>query len=163
MPDGKIVEAYYVVELPLTVCAMAITEENEVLMVNQYRHPIEKVVLELPGGFVDDTEDPLIAVSRELLEETGYAFSSVEYVGRVTANPGVLSGYTNLYLAQGGKKVASQKLDDNEQIEVLKFPLEEVRTMLFRNEILQALHVSCLLYAFQKLDGEQRKCTNGEG
>jgi ADP-ribose pyrophosphatase YjhB (NUDIX family) len=155
MPGGKIVEAYYVVELPPTVCAVALTENDEVLMINQYRHPIEKTILELPGGFVDVSEAPLDGVSRELLEETGYTFSTVEYVGKVSANPGVLSGYTYCYLAKGGKKTAQQKLDDNEQIEVLKFPLEEVRSMLKRNEIVQSLHVSCLLYAFQKLDQDK--------
>jgi len=152
MPDGKIVDAYYVVELPASVCALAITEEGNVLMAKQYRHPLEEAIIELPGGFVDAGEDPSNAIGRELLEETGHAFSSIEYVGKVAANPGVLTGYTYLYLAQGGKKVASQSLDDNEEIEVLQIPLAEVRTMLLKNEIVQALHVSCLLYAFQKLD-----------
>lgn len=152
MPDGKIVDAYYVVELPASVCALAITEDGEVLMVRQYRHPLEKTILELPGGFVDEGEKPIIAVCRELLEETGYEFSSVEYLGMVAANPGVLTGYTYLYLARGGKNVASQSLDHNEEIEVSHIPLAEVRAMLLGNEIVQSLHVSCLLYAFQKLD-----------
>lgn len=152
MPDGKIVDAYYVVELPLSVCALAITEDGKALMIKQYRHPIGETIIELPGGFIDEKEDPAKAAARELLEETGYEFSSIEYVGKVAANPGVLSGFTYLYLAQGGKKIASQTLDHNEEIEVLQIPLEEVRAMLANNEIIQALHVSCLLYAFQKLD-----------
>lgn len=152
MPDGKIVDAYYVVELPPSVCALAITEDGKVLMAKQYRHPLEETLMELPGGFVDEGEEPSNAIGRELLEETGHGFSSIEYVGKVTANPGLLTGYTYLYLAQGGKKIASQSLDHNEEIEVLMVPLEEVREMLFKNEIVQALHVSCLLYAFQKLD-----------
>lgn len=152
MPDGKIVDAYYVVELPPSVCALAITEDGKVLMAKQYRHPLEETLMELPGGFVDEGEEPSNAIRRELLEETGHGFSSIEYVGKVTANPGLLTGYTYLYLAQGGKKIASQSLDHNEEIEVLMIPLEEVREMLFKNEIVQSLHVSCLLYAFQKLD-----------
>lgn len=157
MPDGKIVEAYYVVELPVSVCALAITEDGKVLMARQYRHPLEETLIELPGGFVDAGEDPSKAIGRELLEETGHEFSSIDYVGKVAANPGVLTGYTYLYLAQGGKKIASQSLDHNEEIEVLQIPLEEVRAMLLRNEIVQALHVSCMLYAFQKLDSMGRQ------
>ncbi|MEP7141369.1 MAG: NUDIX hydrolase [Ferruginibacter sp.] len=156
MPDGKIIDAYYVVELPVTVCALAITEEGKALMIRQYRHPIAETIIELPGGFIDEAEDPVKAVGRELLEETGYQFNLIEYVGKVAANPGVLSGYTYLYLAHGGKKIASQSLDHNEEIEVLQVPLEEVRAMLAKNEIVQALHVSCLLYAFQKLDSVSR-------
>ena len=145
-PGGKMVESYYVVELPTTVCALAITEEGNVL---------EETIIELPGGFADPGEEPLVAIERELLEETGYEFSSIECVGKVSANPGVLSGYTYLFLARGGKKVASQSLDANEEIELLQIPLEELRSMLSKNEIVQALHVSCLLYAFKKLDSEK--------
>ena len=152
MPDGTKVEGYYVVELPPSACALAITEEGKVLMAKQYRHPLEETLLELPGGFIDPGEDPLKAIGRELLEETGYEFSNIDYLGKVAANPGVLSGYTYLYLAVGGKKVAAQSLDHNEEIEVLQFSVEEVRAMLTNNEIVQALHVSCMLYAFQKLD-----------
>ena len=157
MPDGKIVKAYYVVELPPSVCALAITEDGKALMAKQYRHPVEETLIELPGGFVDANEDPSKAISRELLEETGHEFATIDYVGKVAGNPGVLSGYTWLYLAQGGKKVAAQSLDHNEEIEVLQIPLEEVRAMLKRNEIVQALNVSCLLYAFQKLDEKERQ------
>jgi ADP-ribose pyrophosphatase len=157
MPDGKIVDAYYVVELPVSVCALAITKEGGALMVRQYRHPIGETIIELPGGFVDEGEDPAIAIGRELLEETGHEFSSIEYVGKVAANPGLLTGYTILYLAQGGKKVAGQSLDRNEEIEILLMPLEDVHAMLSGNEVLQALHVSCLFYAFQKLDAMERQ------
>ncbi|HQW84256.1 MAG TPA: NUDIX hydrolase [Ferruginibacter sp.] len=152
MPNGKIVDEYYVVELPTSVCALAITKNNEVILAEQYRHPLEETIIEIPGGFVDVGESTATAIARELLEETGYNFSDYIYVGRVAANPGVLNNYTDLYLATGGKKVASQNLDANEEIKIKLLPLETVRQMLMNNEIKQALHVSCLFYAFNKLD-----------
>lgn len=152
MPGGNIVDPYFVVELPTSVCAMAITENNEVIVLKQYRHPLTETLLEIPGGFVDPGEASDKAIERELLEETGYAFTGIHFVARVAANPGVLDNYTDLYLATGGKKVAPQQLDHGEEIETDLFPLEEVRQMLMKNEFKQALHATCMFYAFNKLD-----------
>jgi len=150
-PDGKIIPEYFVVELPPCVAAVALTENNEVLMVKQYRHPIKKTILELPGGFIDENEKAEQAIARELLEETGYAFDSFEPLGKIAANPGVLDNYTYLFLARGGKKVAAQQLDDNEDIQVELVPLEELRQLLNENKIEQALHATCIFYALQKI------------
>ncbi len=151
MPDGKIIPEYFVVELPASACALAITEDNKVVMVKQYRYPIGETLLEIPGGFIDKGEGPAAAIARELQEETGYVFSRVEYVGKVAANPGVLDSYTYLFLATGGKKVSAQSLDPNEDIEVILLPVEEVKAMLKNNEFAQALHVCCMMYAFERL------------
>lgn len=152
MPDGTIVPEYYVVELPVTVCALAVTEEGKVILVKQYRHPIKETLFEIPGGFIDEGENPEQALKRELLEETGYEFSTVYPVGKISANPGVLQSFTYLFLATGGKKITAQSLDHHEEIEVVLMLVDEVRAMLERNEFVQALHTTCLMYAFKKLD-----------
>lgn len=154
-PDGKIVEPYFVVELPVSVCAMAITADNEVLLVEQYRHPLGEKLLELPGGFIDDGEAPADAIARELLEETGYSFDAFHELGKTAANPGVLNNYTYLFLATGGKKTADQSLDKNEEIVIHLRPLEEVKQLLYDNKIVQSMHALCMFYALRFLEHEQ--------
>ena len=150
-PSGKIIPEYFVVELDLTLCALGITEDNQAVMVRQYRHPVAKTLLELPGGFADKNELPEKAIAREMLEETGYAFDKFELVAEVAANPGVLNNYTKLYLATGGKKVSEQKLDANEEIKVELIPLDDLIQMLLQNKIEQSLHANCIFYALLKM------------
>lgn len=151
-PSGKIIDEYFVVELPPSACAVAITKEGQVLMVKQYRHPIAETILELPGGFVDENEDPALAMKRELKEETGYDFPNVILVGKVAANPGVLNNYTYLFLAQEGVKTGEQELDKNEELTPELISLEELKLLFLENKIVQSLHVSCIFYALKKLE-----------
>ncbi len=155
LPSGKTVDPYFVVELPASAAAMAITENNEVIFVEQYRHPIGEILLELPGGFIDAGENAAIAIQRELLEETGYSFSSVHHLGITAANPGVLNNFTHLFLVTGGKKIAAQQLDDNEEIGIILKPLDEVPALLLESKIKQSMHALCLFYGL----GYLGKCT----
>jgi len=152
LSGGKLVDPYFVVELPPSVVAMAITENQEVILVRQYRYPVNEDLIELPGGFIDQGEEPQQSVSRELLEETGYSFSDFHFLGSAAANPGVLNNFTHFFLATGGRLTAKQQLDENEQIDILLKPLEEVREMLYRMEFKQSLHALCLFYAFRHID-----------
>lgn len=151
-PDGKIVDPYYVYEFPTWVSAVAITEDNKVLLVRQYRHAIEDTILEIPGGCVDDT-DPTFehAIARELLEETGYGFASFEYLGKISPNPSTNNNWMHMFLATGGKKVAEQSLDHNEEIEVVAVTLPELKALIRNHEIPQAMHVTTIMYAMERL------------
>jgi len=151
-PEGKIVDPYYVYEFPTWVTAVALTEDGKVIMEHQYRHALGEVCLEIPGGCVDDTDASLEdAIKRELLEETGYTFTSYEYLGKISANPSTNSNLMHMFLARGGKKVTEQHLDANEEIKISLYTIEEVKEMLRKNEIVQAMHVTCLMYALEKL------------
>lgn len=149
--DGVIVDPYFVVELPSAATAFALTEDNKVILIKQYRHPLGEVLIETPGGFVDEGEDFSTAMKRELLEETGYAFSDVEYLGRTAANPGVLSNYTQMFMATGGKHVKEQQLDHNEELELMLVTMEELTDLLLRQEIKQSVHMNCIFFALMKL------------
>ncbi|UAY57396.1 NUDIX hydrolase [Arachidicoccus terrestris] len=150
--DGKIIDPYYVFEFPEWVTALAVTADNKVLMVRQYRHALGEVGLELPGGCVDDTDENYEdAIRRELLEETGYAFESAHYLGKISANPSTNSNLMHMFVATGGQKIKDQDLDDNEQIDVLTLSFEELNTLIEEKRIAQAMHISTILYGLRYL------------
>jgi ADP-ribose pyrophosphatase len=151
MPDGTYIPDYYVLEYPDWANAVALTEDNQVILIRQYRHAAGEVILELPGGCIDPGEDPAEAVKRELLEETGYKFESVELVSTIYANPSTSFNKTWCYLAKGGKKVAEQSLDGAEEIEVFTVSIDELKKLLLENQFGQALHTSSIFYALTKL------------
>jgi ADP-ribose pyrophosphatase len=151
MPDGRIVPSYYVLEYPDWANAVALTEDNKIIMVRQYRHAAGVISLEIPGGVIEAGELSKVGMKRELLEETGYAFTNLELLCKVHANPSTANNITHCYLATGGKKVQEQHLDEQEQIEVEEYTIEEVKQLLAHNQITQALHCTTLFYALMKL------------
>lgn len=151
LPNGKLVPEFFINEYPEWVNVFGTTEEGKVLMVKQYRHGIEQVGIELPGGVAEKGEDAETAARREIMEETGYEFSEFVYLGKVSANPSTTNNFTHMFLATGGKKVAEQKLDETEDIEVLLYSIDEVKKLVKENKIMQSLHVNTILYALNKL------------
>ena len=151
LPDGRIAKEYYVLEYPNWVNVVAITADKKVIMVKQYRHSGGLISIEIPGGVIDGDENPVDAAKRELLEETGYLFQDFELVSTIYPNPATSNNVTYCYLAHGGVKVQEQDLDEHEDIDIEFYSIEEVKQMLLKNEIPQALHVTGLFYAFLRL------------
>jgi len=152
-PAGKIVDPYYVYEFAAWVAAVPVTEDGKIVMVRQYRHALGETCIEIPGGCVDDTDVGFeAAIKRELLEETGYTFSSYEYLGKISPNPSTNSNLLHMFLTKGGKKMSLQKLDDNEEIEVVLLSIDELKQLLKENKIIQSMHVSCIMYALNRLE-----------
>lgn len=152
LPNGRIADEYYVLEYPNWVNAVAVTEDQQIILIEQYRHGADIVSLEIPGGVIDDEEDPKEAIKRELLEETGYLFEDIELISSVYPNPATSTNITYTYLAKGGKKVQEQNLDEHEDILVSLHTLAEAKQLLLENKFPQALHTSALMYAFLRLD-----------
>jgi ADP-ribose pyrophosphatase len=152
LESGKVVDEYFVVEMPSSACATAITANGEVILIQQYRHPIGEISTEIPGGFIDDSEPAERAIARELMEETGYAFEQIVFLGKTYSNPGVLNNATYLFLATGGKKIAQQSLDENEEIHMSLHNIDAVKQLLNQNKIHQSMHELCLHKAFAWLE-----------
>jgi 8-oxo-dGTP pyrophosphatase MutT (NUDIX family) len=151
MPNGKVIPEFYVNEYPDWVNIFGLTEEGKVLMVQQYRHGIGEVGIELPGGVTEEGETPQQAVKREALEETGYEFEEVIYLGKISANPSTTNNFLHMFVAKGGKKIADQKLDDTEDVKVLHLTIDEVKNLVKEHKMMQSLHVNNILYALHHL------------
>lgn len=151
LPNGNLKEEYYVLEYPTWVNMVGITEQNTILFVKQYRHGAGQIMVELPAGVVEEGEAPETAARRELLEETGYSFDTIEYICELFANPATSGNVTYTYLLRGGKKVQEQCLDSSEDIEVVEMTIAETKQFLLNNKLGQALHTSALFYVLKQM------------
>ncbi len=139
LPDGRINPEHYVLEYPEWVNVIAVTTAGQMVLVRQYRHAIDEVLLELCAGVCEAGETPEQAARRELLEETGFAGGLWREIMTIGQNPSICDNITHCFLAEGVERVADQSLDESEDIEVVIMSRDAVRAMLDRNEMLQAL------------------------
>lgn len=151
LSNGNLLEAM-ILELRPWANIVALTKNREVVLVGQYRHGVCEVLWEIPGGVVEEGEDPAEGVKRELLEETGYACSTLIEVGKLYPNPAFQTNVLHCFLALDAEKVAEQNLDPGEDIEVQLVPLYELIQMAKRGEFPHALDVAVLFQALLYLD-----------
>ena len=152
MPDGKIVEPFYVFEYSTWVNVVALTKNQEIVLVEQYRHGIQKTVLELPGGGIEPEDiSPLAAAKRELLEESGYTSENFIETGIISPNPATHNNLIHCFLAKDVELVADLKLDSTEIINVKLLPIENLIQNFDNGILLQSFHISSLFFALKKL------------
>lgn len=142
LPDHRVMPKYFVVDFPDWVQTAALTEDNKLIMVKQYRHAAGEFFLELPGGSVEpgNQESIQTAALRELEEETGFTTTSkVEYLGYFYPNPALQSNKNHIYFATDCVKTSELKLDPYEELEVELWDIGKVFDALEQGKIQHSL------------------------
>jgi ADP-ribose pyrophosphatase len=103
---GAPVETYDAIEQPSYLAAVALTPEGRILLVRQYRPAIERFSLELPAGLLEENEDPADAMTRELLEETGYTTESITLIGKAATCSSRISNCMYSFFIRAGARVS---------------------------------------------------------
>lgn len=151
LPDGRTMEPYFVVEVPNWCNMVAVTEDEKMILVRQYRYPVDATTYELPGGVIEEGEAPEKAALREMEEETGYTSNDVEYLFEVRPNPAINNNTAYFYLARNAVKTTSLNLDPYEDLDVLLFTKEEMRTLLAENKLQHGVQLGAVYEAMLRL------------
>lgn len=122
--------------------------ENDFLMVRQWRHGENSLSIEFPGGVIEKDESPEKAAMRELLEETGYKAGKMTYLGKANPNPAIMSNHIYFFMAQNLIPTGKQHLDNDEYINYMKIPKNEVFNKFGDEEYSHALMMSALFRYF---------------
>jgi ADP-ribose pyrophosphatase len=147
LPNGK-TSTREIVKHPGAVAIIPVTDEGKIVLVDQYRKAMERVLLEIPAGKLEKGEEPLRTAIRELEEETGYEAAEWNHIQSFYTSPGFADEYIHIYLATGlRKKENSASLDEDEFVEVRELSLEECLEELQKG----AIHDAKTCFAIQYL------------
>ena len=152
-PDGT-ESTFFVVENPDWANIVAVTANRDVILIEQFRHGSGSMILEIPGGMLDEGEDPMAAAIRELIEETGYSAGSMIAIGRSYPNPAIQNNTIYHFLALDCEKTADVALDDHESIVSRLVPLSELEDLVHNGEITHSLAITAIYYAQRYLRNE---------
>ena len=153
LPDGGIKDPYYVIERPDAAIVFPLKADGEVVLVRQYRPPIEMMELGLPAGLVEAGERPEEAARRELAEETGYTGSEWEALGSLASSPSLKDNWAYLFLARGVEETAAPDPDEHELVEVVLVPMGGLTDLVSSGEIVSSSGVAAIMLALERLRG----------
>jgi len=146
-PRNGTEQDFNIAEAPDGVTLVATTPAGELVMVEQFRHPLRRVTLETPAGVMDEGESPVEAGLRELREETGYLAGHAEHVGTLTLNPSWQTTRVHVVVVRDARPRAEQEPDEAEDLRVRLVPVGEVERRVAAGEIDACVAVSALALA----------------
>lgn len=151
LPSNLEIDDFYVLEYPNWVNVIAITEDNKIIIEQQYRHGLQKVNYEIPAGCVEDEENPMDAAKRELVEETGYSGGKWQEFMISSPNPNSMTNLCYTYLAVGVKKTSEPHPERSEDIKIHLCTKEKVEKLLADGSIMEGIMQAPLYkYLFSK-------------
>jgi 8-oxo-dGTP pyrophosphatase MutT (NUDIX family) len=137
---------FYVAYLTGGVHVVAVTPQNEIVMVRQFRVGLHRDSLETPGGLIEPGEDPCVAGARELLEETGYAGDSPKLLGTLSPNPGFLAQRIATIVILNARRIAEPAPEQTEELTVELIPVSMIQSLINEGDIEHGVCVAGLLW-----------------
>ncbi|MDQ3099642.1 MAG: NUDIX hydrolase [bacterium] len=152
LPNGKILDDFFVYLQGDVALVVPVTQNNEFIMVRQYKHASGEILIEFPAGMIDAGENPDQAAQRELEEETGYSSNKISLLGILKNSPTKTVEDLHVYLAESVINDKEIHLDPNEEIEVLVIPYAKMLEMIYAGEIKVTGTITAFFLACKKLD-----------
>lgn len=151
LPDGRVFDSYFTVEVPDWVNCIIITADEKLVLIKQYRYPVNKITYELPGGLIEKGEDPMQAALWEMQEETGYSSNNIELILTVAPNPALQNTTAYFYLVTNAVKTKQQQFDEFEEVEVELFDKLAIQKLLSSNSMQHGVQIGGLYKALEKI------------